>query len=518
MQTRKPDALQCPQQRLFTQLLEVQMVQHQSLPSARRRTGWAQTTSCREVHNHSPRHQCCIWKPVLQGVGERSATKKQAAKGGGDLLNRGCSAVFPSKRFSKPRGAPLGAGREGARAAPRPTARRHPPPLTAVSSGSPAPCHFAAESPPPQGGGDPLPPWKPSPELAGTVPGVPLRPGRGYLVGEAKKSGGETAAPAATSSAGRQRAKADGDGGEGERRSGELRGARCSRARLWGEGRGTVKCKLCQTRLGLPARREEKEEGEKERSSLDAPAGEGGRAAPLCLGPQPPQAPRAPPAQGGGWQQVLRRSRNRSLHHHHHAGACERRRVHARRGGSRTASSLPLALPRATPQRPRGAGKCLRYTPTPEDPITNPQKPEPPAAATRLSAPSRVRRGQQGPGARRGSGTRRPLLPFSPVRCAPAGGAAGGGRAGERPCRLAPGLSLPSPAPPLPFPSQRRTRLPQPRPAPSAMELHGSAPPTGAETPPTGQAPAPPAANGRRAWVRRSLAGRPVAFFGRGYK
>lgn len=59
-------------------------------------------------------------------MGEQLRDKKE--KVSGDPLNRGLSTLFPLKRFSN-----------------HPPVT--PPPLTAVPSGSPAPCHFAAETP-----------------------------------------------------------------------------------------------------------------------------------------------------------------------------------------------------------------------------------------------------------------------------------------------------------------------------------------------------------------------------------
>lgn len=206
---------------------------------------------------------------------------------------------------------------------------------------------------------------------------------------------------------------------------------------------------------------------------------EGGASAALPRTPAPPSArphghPQAP-GKGRGWQQVLRRSRKRSLHHRH-AGACERRRVHARRRRSRTAPSLPPARPPATAQRPvargrevpplhtrsRGCGEEGRPA------LVPPQKAESAvAAATRRPAPSRVRRRRQGPGARRGSADRRchPHLCAALRQGEPRG--AGGGRGGDRLCRLAPGLSLPSPAPRPPLVSDAPgSRNSPPPPAP----------------------------------------------------
>lgn len=74
----------------------------------------------------------------------------------------------PRRAVGRARGCP---GVRASSSSPRPPARRHPPPLTAVTSGSPAPCHFAAESPQARGRGIRCLRGN-RPELVGTFPAV----------------------------------------------------------------------------------------------------------------------------------------------------------------------------------------------------------------------------------------------------------------------------------------------------------------------------------------------------------
>lgn len=253
-------------------------------------------------------------------------------------------------------------------------ASRHPPPLTAVTSGSPAPCHFAAESPQARGEGDPLPPWKPS-RVSWDLPRC-LCPGRGYLAGEAKNQAGKYA-PAAASSAGRQRARAD--GGEGERRSGELRGARCIGARLGGGGKdeGQETANSAEPPSGSRhAGRKRRKGGRREkgqrrrRRSPGSPSRRRGSSAALPRTPAPPSThPAGTPrhrAKGGSGSKSCEGAASApyttTTQVHVSAEGC----MHADGGTGRPPASRLPSLRRHRGDPWRWEGKRLRCTPAPE--------------------------------------------------------------------------------------------------------------------------------------------------------
>lgn len=225
------------------------------------------------------------------------------------------------------------------------------------------------------------------PELVRTLP-VSLRPGRSYLVGEAKIRGGGGEG-GVTGTGRRQLCRAaEGESWRGRREAGRENAGPGSCAAAGASRRGCGgrnRHRKLQTLPNAPAIRAEGGGRVGRGVSPRHPSKERERAQRRSA-PDPRGHPRAA-GEARGRQQVLRRSGRRSPHRH--AGARERRGERAGRWRSRTAPSLPLA----TLQRPAGRGSASAALPLRS--VRRAARPWTPPEPSRRSAEARSVQGQR---------------------------------------------------------------------------------------------------------------------------